>query len=131
MGRCPLIFIISDSSSGESNERLLFPKHLQEELHIENIRYGWIFYGCLECNYLYVDLAEGMKNKDCFIIFWGIFNQRYRETHIICKIWTLMIFNDSREKYVSVSYISLMTEYTFTMLKPLKEGEGYLRMVWV
>ncbi|XP_052688808.1 cell cycle checkpoint protein RAD17-like isoform X8 [Crassostrea angulata] len=40
VGRCPLIFIISDSSSGESNERLLFPKHLQEELHIENISFN-------------------------------------------------------------------------------------------
>ncbi|XP_061182185.1 cell cycle checkpoint protein RAD17-like [Saccostrea echinata] len=40
IGKCPLIFIISDSSNGESNERLLFPKHLQEELHIENISFN-------------------------------------------------------------------------------------------
>ncbi|XP_078317725.1 cell cycle checkpoint protein RAD17-like [Crassostrea virginica] len=40
VGKCPLVFIISDSSSGESSERLLFPKHLQEELHIENISFN-------------------------------------------------------------------------------------------
>ncbi|XP_048761307.2 cell cycle checkpoint protein RAD17-like [Ostrea edulis] len=40
IGKCPLVFILSDSSNGESNERLLFPKPLQQELHIENISFN-------------------------------------------------------------------------------------------
>ncbi|KAL5015731.1 hypothetical protein ScPMuIL_005320 [Solemya velum] len=39
-GRCPLVFIISDSSGSDSNERLLFPKNLQEELQIKNISFN-------------------------------------------------------------------------------------------
>jgi cell cycle checkpoint protein len=38
VGGSPLIFIVSDSTSGDSNERLLFPKELQAQLNIENIR---------------------------------------------------------------------------------------------
>ena len=43
VGGSPLIFIVSDSTSGESNERLLFPKSLQEELRIDSIRLVRIF----------------------------------------------------------------------------------------
>jgi len=39
VGGSPLVFIVSDSTSGESTERLLFPKHLQDQLRITNIRY--------------------------------------------------------------------------------------------
>jgi len=38
--RTPLIVIVSDSSGGESNERLLFPAELQAELHITNISFN-------------------------------------------------------------------------------------------
>ncbi|XP_067838866.1 cell cycle checkpoint protein RAD17 [Heptranchias perlo] len=38
--RCPLVFIISDSVSGDSNQRLLFPKDIQEELGIFNISFN-------------------------------------------------------------------------------------------
>ncbi|CAC5393974.1 HRAD17 [Mytilus coruscus] len=38
IGKCPLVFIVSDSTRGDSNERLLFPKDLQHDLDIENIR---------------------------------------------------------------------------------------------
>ena len=38
VGGNPLIFIVSDSTKGESNERLLFPKDIQQQLAIENIR---------------------------------------------------------------------------------------------
>uniref|UniRef100_A0A4W5L1Z0 RAD17 checkpoint clamp loader component n=1 Tax=Hucho hucho TaxID=62062 RepID=A0A4W5L1Z0_9TELE len=37
--RRPLLFIVSDSLSGDSSSRLLFPKHVQEELGVCNIRY--------------------------------------------------------------------------------------------
>ncbi|XP_012317633.3 cell cycle checkpoint protein RAD17 isoform X2 [Aotus nancymaae] len=40
IGRCPLIFIISDSLSGDSNQRLLFPKEIQEECSISNISFN-------------------------------------------------------------------------------------------
>ncbi|XP_060077450.1 cell cycle checkpoint protein RAD17-like [Ylistrum balloti] len=42
VGRCPLIFIVSDSTSRDSSscERLLFPKSLQQELHIDNISFN-------------------------------------------------------------------------------------------
>ncbi|XP_037384999.2 cell cycle checkpoint protein RAD17 isoform X1 [Talpa occidentalis] len=41
IGRCPLIFIISDSVSGENNsQRLLFPKEIQEECGISNISFN-------------------------------------------------------------------------------------------
>ncbi|KAM9100968.1 cell cycle checkpoint protein RAD17 isoform X3 [Sarcophilus harrisii] len=40
LGRCPLIFIISDSLSGDSNQRLLFPKEIQEECSISNISFN-------------------------------------------------------------------------------------------
>ena len=33
------MFIVSDSAGGESNERLLFPKDMQSELNITNIRW--------------------------------------------------------------------------------------------
>lgn len=38
-GRCPLVFIVSDSLSGDTSSRLLFPKGVQEELGIHNIRF--------------------------------------------------------------------------------------------
>ncbi|XP_010006720.1 PREDICTED: cell cycle checkpoint protein RAD17 [Chaetura pelagica] len=37
--RCPLIFIISDNFSGDSNQRLLFPMEILEELCISNISF--------------------------------------------------------------------------------------------
>ncbi|XP_015705274.1 cell cycle checkpoint protein RAD17 isoform X2 [Coturnix japonica] len=37
--RCPLIFIISDNFSGDSNQRLLFPKEVLEELCISVISF--------------------------------------------------------------------------------------------
>ncbi|NWU95130.1 RAD17 protein, partial [Upupa epops] len=37
--RCPLIFIISDNFSGDSNQRLLFPAEITEELCISNISF--------------------------------------------------------------------------------------------
>ncbi|XP_008573870.1 PREDICTED: cell cycle checkpoint protein RAD17 [Galeopterus variegatus] len=40
IGRCPLIFIISDSLSGDTNQRLLFPKEIQEECSISNISFN-------------------------------------------------------------------------------------------
>uniref|UniRef100_A0A8D0JDW0 Cell cycle checkpoint protein RAD17 n=1 Tax=Sus scrofa TaxID=9823 RepID=A0A8D0JDW0_PIG len=40
VGRCPLIFIISDSLSGDNNHRLLFPKEIQEECAISNISFN-------------------------------------------------------------------------------------------
>ncbi|XP_013419387.1 cell cycle checkpoint protein RAD17 isoform X1 [Lingula anatina] len=39
-GHCPLVFIISDSAGGESNERHLFPKDLQSQLNIYNISFN-------------------------------------------------------------------------------------------
>lgn len=39
-GRRPLVFIVSDSLSGDSSSRLLFPREVQEELAICNIRSG-------------------------------------------------------------------------------------------
>ncbi|XP_062924640.1 cell cycle checkpoint protein RAD17 isoform X1 [Mobula hypostoma] len=38
--RCPLVFIISDSFSGDSNQRLLFPHDIQKELGIFNISFN-------------------------------------------------------------------------------------------
>ncbi|XP_041042376.1 cell cycle checkpoint protein RAD17 [Carcharodon carcharias] len=38
--RCPLVFIISDSASGDSGHRLLFPKDIQEELGVFNISFN-------------------------------------------------------------------------------------------
>ncbi|XP_057350554.1 cell cycle checkpoint protein RAD17 isoform X1 [Manis pentadactyla] len=40
IGRCPLIFIISDSLSGDNNQRLLFPREIQEECAISNISFN-------------------------------------------------------------------------------------------
>uniref|UniRef100_A0A2K5N282 Cell cycle checkpoint protein RAD17 n=1 Tax=Cercocebus atys TaxID=9531 RepID=A0A2K5N282_CERAT len=40
IGRCPLIFVISDSLSGDNNQRLLFPKEIQEECSISNISFN-------------------------------------------------------------------------------------------
>ncbi|XP_019486704.1 PREDICTED: cell cycle checkpoint protein RAD17 [Hipposideros armiger] len=40
IGRCPLIFIISDSLSGDNNQRLLFPKEIQQECAISNISFN-------------------------------------------------------------------------------------------
>ncbi|NXE95556.1 RAD17 protein, partial [Menura novaehollandiae] len=37
--RCPLVFIISDNFSGDSNQRLLFPTEILEELCIFNISF--------------------------------------------------------------------------------------------
>uniref|UniRef100_A0A8C4TKH9 RAD17 checkpoint clamp loader component n=1 Tax=Erpetoichthys calabaricus TaxID=27687 RepID=A0A8C4TKH9_ERPCA len=39
-GRCPLIFIISDSLSGSSMQRLLFPSEIQEELKTSSISFN-------------------------------------------------------------------------------------------
>ncbi|XP_060764020.1 cell cycle checkpoint protein RAD17 [Neoarius graeffei] len=39
-GRCPLVFIVSDSLSGDTSSRLLFPKDVQEELSIHNISFN-------------------------------------------------------------------------------------------
>ncbi|XP_003460998.2 cell cycle checkpoint protein RAD17 isoform X1 [Cavia porcellus] len=40
IGRCPLIFIISDSANGDNNHRLLFPKEIQEECSISTISFN-------------------------------------------------------------------------------------------
>ncbi|XP_055968478.1 cell cycle checkpoint protein RAD17 [Sorex fumeus] len=40
IGRCPLVFIISDSVTGDSTQRLLFPKEIQEECSISNISFN-------------------------------------------------------------------------------------------
>ncbi|XP_075448301.1 cell cycle checkpoint protein RAD17 isoform X2 [Ascaphus truei] len=39
-GRCPLVFLISDSLSGDSHQRRLFPKEIQEELSVCNISFN-------------------------------------------------------------------------------------------
>ncbi|XP_062873513.1 cell cycle checkpoint protein RAD17 [Trichomycterus rosablanca] len=39
-GRCPLVFIVSDSLSGDTSSRLLFPKEIQEELGVQNISFN-------------------------------------------------------------------------------------------
>ena len=49
MGGSPLIFIVSDSTHGDSNERLLFPKELQAQLNVENIRYNIRTYCLCAC----------------------------------------------------------------------------------
>ncbi|KAK5909214.1 hypothetical protein CesoFtcFv8_003163 [Champsocephalus esox] len=38
--RCPLVFIVSDSLSGDSSSRHLFPKEIQEELDISSISFN-------------------------------------------------------------------------------------------
>ncbi|XP_041358274.1 cell cycle checkpoint protein RAD17-like [Gigantopelta aegis] len=40
VGRCPLVFALSDTTSGESNERLLFPADIRDELQIEAISFN-------------------------------------------------------------------------------------------
>ncbi|XP_056233062.1 cell cycle checkpoint protein RAD17 isoform X1 [Seriola aureovittata] len=39
-GRCPLVFIVSDSLSGDSSSRFLFPREIQEELDICSISFN-------------------------------------------------------------------------------------------
>ncbi|XP_056142780.1 cell cycle checkpoint protein RAD17 isoform X2 [Lampris incognitus] len=39
-GRCPLVFIVSDSLRGDSSSKLLFPREVQEELAICNISFN-------------------------------------------------------------------------------------------
>ncbi|XP_034397627.1 cell cycle checkpoint protein RAD17 [Cyclopterus lumpus] len=38
--RCPLVFIVSDSLSGDSSSRFLFPREVQEELDISGISFN-------------------------------------------------------------------------------------------
>lgn len=38
--RCPLVFIVSDSVNADSSSRRLFPRDVQEELHITNISFN-------------------------------------------------------------------------------------------
>ncbi|XP_041792202.1 cell cycle checkpoint protein RAD17 [Chelmon rostratus] len=38
--RCPLVFIVSDSLSGDSSLRFLFPREIQDELNINNISFN-------------------------------------------------------------------------------------------
>uniref|UniRef100_UPI0037E99B58 cell cycle checkpoint protein RAD17 n=1 Tax=Semicossyphus pulcher TaxID=241346 RepID=UPI0037E99B58 len=38
--RCPLVFIVSDSLSGDSSSRFLFPREIQEEMHISCISFN-------------------------------------------------------------------------------------------
>ncbi|XP_034379177.1 cell cycle checkpoint protein RAD17 [Arvicanthis niloticus] len=40
IGRCPLVFIVSDSVSGDNNQWLLFPKSIQEEFSVSNISFN-------------------------------------------------------------------------------------------
>ncbi|WAR24888.1 RAD17-like protein, partial [Mya arenaria] len=40
VGGSPLVFIVSDSTSGESTERLLFPRNIQDQLNITNISFN-------------------------------------------------------------------------------------------
>uniref|UniRef100_A0A8C6ICP8 Cell cycle checkpoint protein RAD17 n=1 Tax=Mus spicilegus TaxID=10103 RepID=A0A8C6ICP8_MUSSI len=40
IGRCPLVFIVSDSVSGDNNQRLLFPRNIQEECSVSNISFN-------------------------------------------------------------------------------------------
>lgn len=43
--RCPLVFIVSDSLSGDSSSRFLFPREIQEELDISSIRFQMMYKG--------------------------------------------------------------------------------------
>ncbi|XP_074493677.1 cell cycle checkpoint protein RAD17 isoform X1 [Sebastes fasciatus] len=38
--RCPLVFVVSDSLSGDSSSRFLFPREIQEELDISSISFN-------------------------------------------------------------------------------------------
>lgn len=38
--RCPLVFIVSDSPSGDSSSRFLFPREIQDELNVCNISFN-------------------------------------------------------------------------------------------
>ncbi|XP_068576903.1 cell cycle checkpoint protein RAD17 isoform X3 [Cebidichthys violaceus] len=38
--RCPLVFIVSDSLSGDSSSRFLFPREVQEELDISSVSFN-------------------------------------------------------------------------------------------
>ncbi|XP_072521253.1 cell cycle checkpoint protein RAD17 [Salminus brasiliensis] len=39
-GKCPLVFIVSDSLSGDTSSRLLFPKDIQQELGVHHISFN-------------------------------------------------------------------------------------------
>lgn len=40
LGKCPIIFIITDNSRGQSLEQLLFPRHIKELLNISGISFN-------------------------------------------------------------------------------------------
>ncbi|CAH1776203.1 unnamed protein product [Owenia fusiformis] len=62
-GRCPLVFIISDSSSGQSAERHLFPKDIQLELGVHSISFNPIAPTSLSKVLTKIATEEHQKNR--------------------------------------------------------------------
>ncbi|XP_053394672.1 cell cycle checkpoint protein RAD17-like [Mercenaria mercenaria] len=68
VGGSPLIFIVSDSTSGESNERLLFPKELQAQLNIENISFNPVAMTSMTKILTKVATEESLKGSHKFTV---------------------------------------------------------------
>ncbi len=94
--RCPLVFIVSDSQSGDSSSRFLFPKEIQEELDISSIRFQAIHTaGCdrdvrplwkptldpREPCYIQFKPCCGLMRKDCSCTFMA----RFTKKMVSCK----------------------------------------------
>ncbi|XP_060598145.1 cell cycle checkpoint protein RAD17-like [Ruditapes philippinarum] len=68
VGGSPLIFIVSDSTSGDSNERLLFPKDLQAQLNIENISFNPVAMTSMTKILTKVATEESLKGSHKFTV---------------------------------------------------------------
>ncbi|XP_074851500.1 cell cycle checkpoint protein RAD17 isoform X2 [Carettochelys insculpta] len=66
--RCPLVFIISDSLSGGSNQRLLFPKEIQEELCISSINFNPVAPTMMMKVLNRIAAAEASMNGEKFVV---------------------------------------------------------------
>uniref|UniRef100_A0A8C8VI82 Cell cycle checkpoint protein RAD17 n=1 Tax=Pelusios castaneus TaxID=367368 RepID=A0A8C8VI82_9SAUR len=114
--RCPLVFILSDSLRGDSNQRLLFPKEIQEELCISNISFNPVAPTMMMKVLNRIATAEASMNGEKFAV------PDKTSLELICKGCS----GDIRSAINSLQFSSLK-EYSENNLWSKKKGNSTLK----
>ncbi|XP_067425285.1 cell cycle checkpoint protein RAD17 [Emydura macquarii macquarii] len=115
--RCPLVFILSDSLRGDSNQRLLFPKEIQEELCISNISFNPVAPTMMMKVLNRIATAEASMNAEKFVVL------DKTSLELICKGCS----GDIRSAINSLQFSSLKEYSSENNLWSRKKGNSTLK----
>ncbi|XP_039401054.1 cell cycle checkpoint protein RAD17 isoform X1 [Mauremys reevesii] len=115
--RCPLVFIISDSLSGDSNQKLLFPKEIQEELCISSISFNPVAPTMMMKVLNRIATAEASMNGEKFAV------PDKTSLELICKGCS----GDIRSAINSLQFSSLKEYSSENKLWSRKKGKSTLK----